>query len=252
MVTEFSYQLYSSRKFGPLSRTMPMLASHGYAQIEGYEALYNDTAAVDELTRLLEVTGLAMPSGHFGIDRLESDVDGVLDTAKRLGMSTLFCPYLPPDRRPNDAQGYLAFGKRLQEASKPYRAAGLTFGWHNHDFEFAPLPDGSVPLARLFEGGPDLAWEIDIAWIARGGADPSQWIRREGSRIVAVHVKDIAPEGEAADEDGWADIGQGTLDWAGLMAELRATPARLLIMEHDNPSDDERFARRSIAAAKSY
>ena len=70
--------------------------------------------------------------------------------------------------------------------------------------------------------------------------------------MVAVHIKDIAPEGEALDEDGWADIGQGTLDWAGLMAELHATPAGLFVLEHDNPSDDERFAHRSIAAVKSY
>ncbi len=231
---------------------MRMVASLGYAQVEGYPFLYTDADAVDELARLLEVTGLAMPSGHFGIDQLEGDIAGVLGVARRLAMNSLFCPYLGAEHRPRDTEGYVALGRRLQQTSTPYRDAGLTFGWHNHDFEFAPLPDGSVPMARMLEGGPDLAWEVDIAWIARAGADPSAWISREGSRMVAVHIKDIAPEGEALDEDGWADIGQGTLDWAGLMAELHATPAGLFVLEHDNPSDDERFARRSIAAVKSY
>ena len=37
-----------------------------------------------------------------------------------------------------------------------------------------------------------------------------------------MHVKDIAPAGEAADEDGWADLGAGTVDWAGLIGALKA------------------------------
>ena len=49
----------------------------------------------------------------------------------------------------------------------------------------------------------------------RGGADPLEWMRPYGNRITAVHVKDIAPAGESADEDGWADVGHGTVDWNG-------------------------------------
>jgi sugar phosphate isomerase/epimerase len=107
-----------------------------------------------------------------------------------------------------------------------------------------------VPLDHLFAGGPDLAWEADIAWIIRGGADPFAWIAKYGDRITAVHVKDIAPKGENADEDGWADVGYGTLDWKTIMKALRdKMPAKVFVMEHDKPSDVGRFARRSIEAA---
>jgi len=75
------------------------------------------------------------------------------------------------------------------------------------------------------------------------------WITEFGPRITAVHVKDIAPAGENASEDGWADVGQGAVDWKRLMTALRSTPARNYIMEHDNPSNDRRFAERSLAAA---
>jgi hypothetical protein len=34
------------------------------------------------------------------------------------------------------------------------------------------------------------------------------------------------------------------------MKALRATPCTNFIMEHDNPSDHARFAKRSLAAAK--
>ena len=85
----------------------------------------------------------------------------------------------------------------------------------------------------------------------RGGADPIQWIRRYGARISAAHVKDIAPAGENASEDGWADVGHGTIDWAGLQAAIKTqTNTRYWVMEHDNPADDQRFAERSLAATR--
>ena len=108
-------------------------------------------------------------------------------------------------------------------------------------------------MTHILEAAPGIGWEIDVAWVIRGGADPREWIDRYGSRILAVHVKDIAPAGEAASEDGWADVGHGTVGWKDFVARLRAsTPAELFIMEHDNPSDYRRFARRSIETARTF
>lgn len=245
-MTDFSYQLYSSRNFPPLADTLAMLKSAGYAGVEGYGGVYGDVPA---LAALLAANGLAMPTGHFGIDALENDVEGCLATARALGMTHLYCPYLLPDQRPTDLAGWRAFGARLQAAGAPYKAAGFGFGWHNHDFEFVAI-DGQTPQDALFEGGPDLEWEADIAWIIRGGADPLDWIARHGHRITSAHVKDIAPAGENAAEDGWADVGHGTVDWAAIMPALRAAGCKTFVMEHDNPADHARFAARSIAAAK--
>lgn len=245
-----SYQLYSSRNFPPMAETLKMLAHLGYEGVEGYGALYSDAALVADLTAHLGQSGLVMPSAHFNLAQLEAEPEKVLSITQALGIKRVYCPYLMPDDRPHDAAGWHAFGARLQAAGKPLRAAGLGFGWHNHDFELKPLADGQVPQDLIFAGGPDLEWEIDVAWVVRGGADPLAWIRRYAPRITAAHVKDIAPAGSNKDEDGWADVGQGTVDWAGIMAVLRTTPCENFIMEHDNPSDHARFARRSLAAAK--
>ncbi len=251
-MTDFSYQLYSSRNFPPLKDTLSMLARLGYKEVEGYGALYADANKVEELKDHLAASGLRMATGHFAIDMLEQEPARAIGIARALGIETIYCPYLLPDQRPGDGKGWEAFGRRLQAAGAPFKAEGFGFGWHNHAFEFDKTADGAIPQEAIFEGGPDLEWEADIAWVIKGGADPLHWIGQFGQKITSVHVKDIAPAGQNADEDGWADVGQGVVDWKGLMAALRKTPAKHFVMEHDNPKDATRFAERSLAAAKSF
>ncbi|MBX2825741.1 MAG: sugar phosphate isomerase/epimerase, partial [Gammaproteobacteria bacterium] len=219
---DFSYQLYSSRNFQPWENIFTMLREAGYKQVEGIGALYEDP---DKTRASLDQNGLTMPTGHFALDMLENESGRVLEIAATLNMKAVYCPFLLPDQRPDTAAGYVEFGQRLEKAGKACVDAGLKFGWHNHDFEFHKLEDGSYPMDRIFEGGPSLGWEADLAWVARGGCDPQEWVERHSSRISAVHVKDIASAGECTDEDGWADVGHGTLDWKGLMQATRNTPA---------------------------
>jgi len=235
-----------------MSATFQMVAKAGYTAVEGYGALYADDAAVEATKAGLAATGLTMPTGHFGLGQLETEVDKVLGIARALKMERLYCPHVVPGDRPSDAAGWKAFGARLQAAGAPYRAAGFGFGWHNHDFEFVALSDGSLPQDRIFEGSPTLEWEMDVAWVIRGGADPLPFIEKYKDRITAAHVKDIAPAGQNTDEDGWADVGHGTVDWPAIMAALRKIGVRHFVMEHDNPKDDARFATRSIASANSF
>ncbi len=246
-----SYQLYSSRNFPPLADTLTMLADAGFAAVEGYGALYGDANTLAALSAGLTAAGLTMPTGHFSLEMIETQPDFVIAAAQTLGMATVYCPYLLPADRPVDGAGWRAFGARLQAAGAPLRKAGLGFGWHNHDFEFKSTPDGIIPQEAIFEGGPELEWEMDVAWVVRGGADPADWIARHGGRITTAHVKDIAPAGTTA-EDGWADVGHGTVDWPALMAALRGVGCERFVLEHDNPSDHVRFATRSLAAVKGF
>lgn len=238
-----SYQLYSSRNFPDLDRTCAMLADLGYGAVEPYGALF---AQPDNLVAALTTHGLKAPSAHIGLLDLEADPDRFVDLARRLGIQTYYVPYVLPDQRPSDMAGWREFGARLSRAGAPLRAAGLGFGWHNHEFEFVKATDGGIPMQAILEGGPDLEWEADIAWIVRGGADPFDWLERFGDRVTAAHVKDIAPAGEKRDEDGWADPGTGTLDWPAIYRALNRTQASVLVMEHDNPSNDQRFAKAGV------
>lgn len=248
-MTDFSYQLYSSRNHGPLSSTLQMLAEAGYAQVEGFGGVFEDP---DALSGGLQENGLTMPTAHISLDLLENDPDKVMLLARTLGFEAVFVPFLPPDQRPTDSGGYADLGRRLMKAGKPVIDAGMKFGWHNHDFEFLPLPDGTRPIEAMTDAAPGLQLELDLAWVKRAKEDPVAWIERFANRILSVHIKDIAPEGENADEDGWADVGYGIMDWPAINAALAKTDVSYHVMEHDKPSDDKRFAQRSIATAKSW
>lgn len=249
-MTDYSYQLYSSRKTGrPLAETLNMIARLGYAEAEGYATLYADPSSLDTLKGALADNGLTMPTGHFGWDMVRTEPGRCLEIARALNMRVLFVPAVGPDLRKQDAKGWESFGLALAEAGKPFWDAGLAFGWHNHAFEFADIGIRETPLDLILAGSERLALQFDVAWAVKGGADPFALMRTYRHRLMAAHVKDMAPEGTAA-EDGWADVGLGVMDWRGLMRALKANGCKYFVMEHDNPSDDSRFAGRSIAALK--
>ena len=246
----WSFQLYSARNFQPWDKVLKLVAGAGYRQVEGFGGVYSDPAG---FRAELDKNGLSMPTGHFSLDMLEKDFGGVRKIADALGIKLLICPHIAADQRPADAPGWRGFGERLAAVGETAKKAGYGFAWHNHDFEFQKLADGSVPQEHILASAHEIGWEIDVAWVVRGGTDPLPWIDRHGARIAAVHVKDIARAGEGKDEDGWSDVGHGTIDWPGLMQALRSkTTAKYYVMEQDNPNDIKRFARRSIEAAKTF
>ena len=241
-MNNLSYQLYSSREFPPWADVLQRLAKAGYREVEGFAGNYADVGAT---AAALETAGLRMRSGHFAIENLEEDVAGCIATARALGMETIYSPYLVPEFRPTDIVGWEAIGMRLRDIGKAVNDAGLNFGWHNHDFEVQQLPDGSLPLDHIFASAANLQWEADLAWVVRGGCDVNECIKKHQARITSVHIKDIAKPDECKDEDGWADVGHGTMDWPGLLDSLVASPIRHFVVEHDKPSDDWRFASRT-------
>ncbi len=241
-----SFQLYSARNFPPIEQQLQALVDLGYSAVEPYGAQYEDPAA---LKAALEAAGLSARSGHFRMDMLEGDVTRAIAIAKTLGMEFIAAPILAPEDRTGDIEHWQAIGRRLGSIAGKVNDGGLEFAWHNHEFEFRPLADGSMPIEHILSD-PRVKFEIDLAWIARGNADPAEWIDRFSGRIVAFHFKDLAPSGEKLDEDGWADPGTGILPWKYLWTKAFEAGAKFAVAEHDNPSDFLRFAGNAASAAK--
>jgi len=245
----YSFQLYSARNAQPWDNVLKSLAEQGYKQVEGFGGIFEDVAA---LATSLKNAGLVMPSSHIGMDMLEDDFENTLKTIKTLGIKDAYGPFLAEDARPADAAGWKEFAHRLSAIGDKLAEHDVNFGWHNHAFEFVTLDNGQTPMEIILENAPNISWEADIAWVVVGGHDPIEWVKKYADRITAVHVKDRAPEGENADEDGWAYLGTGLVPWVELLQILKSkSAAKHYVMEHDNPKDAIDFGAKSIAYVNS-
>jgi sugar phosphate isomerase/epimerase len=155
----------------------------------------------------------------------------------------MIVPAVPQDQRTKDVAGWKALGARLAGHADALKKAGLKLAWHNHAFEYVKLADGSRPIEHLL-GSPNVLWEPDLGWILRAGCDIAAELARFPGKVAAFHIKDLAPAGVTVD-DGWTDIGSGTIDWKKLWPAIETSGGSILVFEHDNPSDWKKFAENS-------
>lgn len=246
---KLAVQLYTLRSLGtPLEEVLKEVAAAGYA---GVETVGTHGFSASALREMVENSGLVVASSHVALADLEGDLDGVLEFQKAVGNDTVVAPWLDPGDRAEDAETWRALGARLGELGARCQGADMELLYHNHDFEMTLL-DGKTALEWLFEGAGDtLGLELDLAWVVRGGRDPLALLETFSGRCPRVHVKDLAPTGENMGEDGWADVGQGTLEWSTLLPAAQAAGATWFVVEHDAPKDPLPSIRRSAAYLKS-
>ena len=67
--------------------------------------------------------------------------------------------------------------------------AGLGFAYHNHDFEFRALDDGSDLWSRI--AAAELPHELDVGWLRVAGRDPVTALGELAGRCPLVHAKDM-------------------------------------------------------------
>ena len=246
---DLSFQMFSSRTAATLEEQLKFLSELGYTDVQPFFfGPPENMAELDDYVALLRKYGLTAKTGHFTLDIFEQSPELVEEIAKKFGMWLVVVPWIDPEDRPTTVEGWKAIGERLAAYTLDMERRGLTFAYHNHDFEMLPLPDGSYPIKHLL--GDKVPFEPDLAWIVVGKADPLHWLERYQGRIPAVHVKDLAREGENLDEKGFADLGHGTMDWQSLWDASVAAGSKLMVVEHDQPSDWKRFASRSIETLK--
>ncbi len=248
MTYPIAYQLYSSRHFPPLPDHFPLLKEMGYDAVEPWLPAYQDDPAT--FRRQIDDAGLGCRGFHMPLAGLVREPDKYIEIALTLGALYMIPPFVPAEERENTADFWQGIGAKLAEGAARAAAHGLKVAWHNHDFEFVALPDGSRPIDHILGAGEDVYFEIDCGWIVRAGADPAAELTRYADRIVAIQPKDTAPIGTEED-DGWAATGDGIIDWPALAPLFRKTRADHIVTEHDNPSDWQAFASRSIQYLRS-
>ena len=227
-----SLQLYTLREH--TARDMPgtlrRLADIGYTAVEtaGFGGL-----SPQDLRRTLDGLGLRASGAHVPLDAWEADPGSVIADMHAIGSPHAIVPIAPPDRRADpDAVARLA--ESFNRWGELCRAEGLTFSYHNHDFEFAPLGEGTMWDVLVRETDPGLVhFELDLYWIKYGGTDPEAVLRDVGDRVSLVHLKDMAPDETRSD----LPVGEGTMPWPDLLRTADELGVEWFIAEQDNPRD---------------
>jgi sugar phosphate isomerase/epimerase len=129
-----------------------------------------------------------------------------------------------------------AAGRELAEACVVARNAGLRVFIHTHGNEFPDI-GGTTPLDRMLATANNcFDIEADIYWVKWGGAEPVDLIRRYGSRVTSLHVKDMGANAVGAEigAGGFPIAGRGILDMPGIMKASREAGVRWYIIEDES------------------
>ncbi len=218
--------------------TLRRVADIGYKAVEfaGYGGL-----SAEQQRDLLADTGLTAASTHVGLDILAHAPDDAIAYCKAIDCRYLVLPGLPNDHRNPEALRALA--PRLDDLGRRCQEQGITFGYHNHDWEFAGHANSTTLLDLLLDAtDPALvALELDAYWAAYAGVDAVAYLQRRAGRVPLIHLKDMTPERT------FAEVGDGTLDMGALITAARTAGARWYIVENDAPTIPSlESARRSL------
>ncbi len=224
-------QLYTLRSVmgDNLEGTLEALAEMGYTEVE-FAGLWGRSAA--EMRAIIDGFGLHAASSHHGLNEVRGDWNATLESAVTLGQKWVVVPSINGDDR--TLEGLKAVADEFSAAGEAAREMGLGFGYHNHAWEFEPLPDGTLPYDLLLErcDADVVKMQMDIFWAIHGGADPVQYFGAYPGRFTTVHVKGRTVDG------GMVAVGQGVIDWAGIFARSEQAGIQHYFVEHDNPGAD--------------
>lgn len=193
-----SVQLWTVRDqlTADLDGTLARLRDIGYRNVEAFGFV----TRADELAAAFARHGIVSPTGHASLasgteNPFDSSIavptpDEVFAAAQKLGMTTVFDPFVAPDRW-RSVEEITKTAEALNAAAKTGSDYGISVGYHNHNQEFETEIDGRFPLeifAELLD--PAVSLELDLYWAAAGGADVVALLERLGDKVTALHVKD--------------------------------------------------------------
>ncbi|MGI6039258.1 MAG: sugar phosphate isomerase/epimerase [Clostridiales bacterium] len=220
----------------------------GYDGVE-LAGLYN--LAPSTVKAILEEFDLVPLSAHVPYDEMVEDIDKVIRDYSEIGCKYLVIPYMNDDMRPNTPK----FPEVISEITRigsVCKENGITLLYHNHDFEFVRMPDGSYGLDYLYANVPAdfLQTEIDTCWVKVAGEDPAAYVEKYTGRSPIVHLKDFYMEGRPSnlyqligiestkeeEESGifeFRPVGHGVQDMPSILDASLKAGAKWVVVEQD-------------------
>jgi sugar phosphate isomerase/epimerase len=221
--------------------TLKLVKDWGFEDVEG-GGLPGKTAA--EFKALLGQYGLRMQSMLTGYEKLRDDLASVVKDAKDIGCSyvgTSSIPHQGPVTRQHIDQASSDFAKW----GKAVAGEGLQFFYHVHGYEFGASPDGTLLDTLMKQSPKDVAFQMDVFWVMRGGGDPAALLAKYPGRFLLMHLKDIAkgtplgdPTGAAPDETS-VPLGTGQVNWPAVLKAAKAGGTKMFYIEDEHPKAED-------------
>ncbi|HAK79888.1 MAG TPA: xylose isomerase [Runella sp.] len=252
------YTLRSDIQKQGIEKILAEVAKLGYKKVEnfGYNQgkFFGKTPA--EYRKILDDNGLKAISGHymtarsnsFGTtDGLTRNWDKIVEDAAAIGQEYAVIAYLiDNERKPED---YKQLFELLNKGSEVAKKAGLTLGYHNHDFEFTQKIDGEKPYDLLLKN-TNVIMEVDLYWVAKAGENANEYFKKFPGRFPLWHVKDMAN----TEKKEFAEVGVGTIDFGALFKDAKKAGLKHYFVEQDvcqrPPLESIKISIDNIQAAK--
>lgn len=234
---QISIQLYTIRSLTStdFDAALAQVAAAGYKAVEfaGFQGL-----TATEIRALLDKHGLRTSSAHVPLADFQNRLEGVVEDLVTIGAEWGVVPWIAPEDR--SAERLKEIASQFDGFASALNAAGIKFGYHNHDFEFRTLTEsGSTVFDEMVAvTTPGLvSFELDAFWAAVGGFDPAAVIAANADRIGLVHLKDGRKDDLQPGKD--LPFGEGDLDWDGILAASRAAGVAWYVTEQDTPNPND-------------
>ena len=139
----------------------------GYSKQDGFWGL--DAKA---FSALLKANGLSTASGHFGMDQYfvegkTDDLESYIEAANITGMSYIIVPSVNEEVL-KSADQFKMVAEKMNKAAEICKKSGLKLGYHNHNFEWAPVDGTTFYDVLMANTDPALVhMEMDIFWVVR-------------------------------------------------------------------------------------
>lgn len=154
---------------------------------------------------------------------------------------------------PLPAERYERMADFLNQTGATLKKRGVRIGYHNQNFELAPLGDRTGFQILLERTDPGLVhFEMDAGWLAAAGHDPVTWLNKYTGRFSQMHVKDI----KASTVTNFnmrqdpTEVGSGKMDWPRILPAARAAGVQRYFVEQDPPYSGPRI--QSLAKSLAY
>ena len=236
MAKPISLQLYTLRDAAKddFPGVLRAVADIGYVGVE-FAGLHGHDPK--EIRKLIDDLGLKVSSSHTGLPTAEN-IQQLADVEMTLGNKKIISGFGPDQFKTLD--GVKAAAEKFRTAAELVKPFGMTYGFHNHWWEFHSL-DGKQVYDILMAGAPDVFSELDVYWCAYGEADPVKVVSQYKSRLPVLHIKDGTLEENAPHKA----VGSGVLDMPAIIGAADPNVLEWLIVELDNYDGDMFEAVRS-------